>query len=446
MRLTAELGRDRRAAIALITGLTMPVLLMSVAMGIEIGRWSDVKLQLQRTADLAALAGAESYGAGASAQTAANAAANVAEFNAGIGGSGRTWTASSQTLSDNQITVQITTGVNNPKDPAVRVTVIRPVPLLFASFALGTGSITMGATALTEVGTTVNGSQPCVLTLNGYSSRNPSASGTTLSGNVNINLSGCSMVSDGTASVNGNVTLNAAGVYAAGSITMHGNVSGTGTTAANQHQSSAQIPDPYATNTALQSAIGQAECSPTTQPVASEGVINLYPNVCYGAISISGNNTVTFNGTGLYTVNGSLTIAGNTQIGGTTISGSGVTLVTAGAISISGNFNTSGVVLTAPTAASAENGAIPGVLFATGSAGGVTIAGNSGFTYSGLMYAPNSAVSFHGNVATGSSECSEIVSSTLTIAGNVGLGANCSNYGLLNYGSQPKTTTIGLVQ
>ncbi len=442
-RLTARLRRDRRAAIALITALATPVLLMSVAMGIEIGHWSDVKLQLQRTADLAALAGAKSYAAGASAEAAANVAANVAEFNAGIGGAARSWTAASETLSDSQITVQITKGVNNPADPAVRVTVTRAVPMMFSRIAFSGGSVTMNATSLAEVGTTVNTVQPCILTLNGGTTGAVAMPGTTLNGNVQVDLSGCSIVSDGNTSLNGNVTLDASAIYAAGGITTNGSVSGTAAVSANQYPNSPPVSDPYASDAALQNAIAQASCSPAIQPAASNGAVNLYPNTCYGSISVTGRNTVVFNGTGLYTVNGSFSVAGTS---GTPIFGNGITLVPTGAISVPGNFSTGAVALTAATVATVANGAIPGVLFATVGTAGVTISGNAAIPFSGLIYAPNSAISLSGNATDGSDGCSEVISQTLTISGNMNLAANCSGYGLLNYGSVPNTTTIGLVQ
>ena len=443
MGLSARLRRDRRAAIALIAALATPVLLMSVAMGIEIGHWSDVKLQLQRTADLAALAGAKSYAAGASAEAAANVAANVAEFNGGIGGATRSWTAASETLSDSQIIIQITNGVNNPADPAVRVTVTRVVPMMFSRIAFGGSSVTMNATSLAEVGTTVNTVQPCILTLNGGTTGAVAVPGTTLNGNVQVDLNGCSIVSDGNTSLNGNVTVDASAIYAAGSITTNGSVSGTAAVSANQYPNSPPVSDPYASDAALQSAIAQASCSPAIQPVSSNGTINLYPNTCYGSISVTGHNAVVFNGTGLYTVNGSFSVAGTS---GTTISGSGITLATTGAISVTGNFSTGGVTLAAATVATTANGAIPGVLFATSGTAGITFSGNAAIPFSGLVYGPNSAISLSGNATDGSNGCSEVISRTLTISGNMNLAANCSNYGLLNYGSVPNTTTIGLVQ
>ncbi len=440
------LRRDRRAAIALITALALPALLLSAAMGIEVARWSDVRLQLQRKADLAALAGAEAYGAGASAQAAANAAANVAEFNAAGGGGTRSWTASSETLSDNQISVQITKGVNNPADPAVLVTVTQTIPLLFAAIISGVHPITMAATAMSEVGTTINGAQPCILTLNGDVNGVVALPGTTLSGNVNANLNGCSMVSDANTGMSGNLTLNTVGIYSAGTITVSGHVSGTATNTAAQHPGAAQVPNPYVNDTALQNAIAQAQCGPTTQPTSSKGVTTLYPNVCYGSISISGSTTLVFSGTGLYTVNGSLSVSGNTSVGGTYISGSGITLVSSGGISISGNFNTGAITLTAPSSGTSAGGALAGVLFATNSNAGVTISGNSAIPFTGLIYAPNSAISLSGNATDGSTGCAEVIANTLTISGNVNLAANCSNYSLLNFGSQPNTTSIGLVQ
>ena len=81
----AALAWDRRAGVALITALSMPVLMMSVAMGVEVSHWSAQQLDLQRTADLAALAGASAYARGG---TAAQAAAAAAPCWRGIAGPG----------------------------------------------------------------------------------------------------------------------------------------------------------------------------------------------------------------------------------------------------------------------------------------------------------------------------------------------------------------------
>lgn len=443
-----RLRRDRRAAIALIAALAAPAVLLSVALGIEVAHWSVVQVDTQRIADTAALAGAEAYGGGATAEQAAIAAANVAEVNGAAGTSTRSWSAGSQTLSDNEITVQLTTGVINTGDPAVRATVTQPVPLLFSTIWSGSGGVALHATALAEVGSTVNGPQPCVLTLNGDANGVQTLPGITASGNTNASMTGCSLVSDGNISMSGNLTLDAGALYSSGTISVSGNVSGTATNTATWHQSSPQVSDPYAGDATLQNAIAAANCGPTQSPAYSQSTdtYTLSPNTCYGPISISGNSSIVFNGTGLYTVNGSITINANTTLSGATISGSGITVASTGPISIEGNFNTGGVMLAAPTAGTASNGAIPGVLFATSSTGANIVSGNAAIPFTGLIYAPNGTLSLSGNATDGSTGCSEIITQSLTISGNLNLAANCSNYSLANFGSLPNTTSIGLVQ
>ncbi len=362
------------------------------------------------------------------------------------GTSNRSWDSGSQTLSDNQIAVQVTKGVNNPDDPAVRATVTQPVPLLFSHLWATASSVTLKATALAEVGTTVNGAQPCIATVRGDTTGVQPPSNVTFTGNTYVSLTGCSLVSDGNISMSGNVTFDTAAVYASGSIGMSGNVSGTGTNQANWHPSSQPLSDPYAGDTVLQNAIAQANCSPTQSPAYSKGTYTLYPNVCYGPISIGGNSNVVFSGTGLYTVNGAVSIQGNTGVGGTTVSGSGITLVSTGPLSISGNFNSGSVMLAAPKAGTASDGAIPGVLFATASTGTNTVGGNADIPFTGLIYAPNGSLKISGNATGGSTGCSEIITSALTMSGNLSLAANCSNYSLRTFGSLPNTSSIGLVQ
>ncbi len=423
----------------------MPVLMMSVAMGVEVSHWSAQQLDLQRTADLAALAGASAYARGGTAAQAAAAAADVAELDGAAGGS-RSWSPAAQTLTDNQITVLITSGVRNAADPAVQVTVRRTVPLLFAHIASDAQSVSLGARAMAEVGGSQNSPQPCVLTVGGDANGVVTLPGVTASGNTDASLSGCSLVSDSKVSMSGNLTLDVSAIYAAGTISMSGNVSGTAANSSAQHPGSPQIPDPYAGNSTLQNAIAKANCSPTQLPAVSHNTYNLYPNVCYGSISIGGNASVVFNGTGLYTINGSVTISGNTSLGGTTISGSGITIVSTGPLSISGNFNTGSIVLTAPTVGTAQEGSVAGVLFATNSTGASTVSGNSAIPFSGLLYMPNGSLSVSGNATDGSSGCAEIIAGTLTLSGNMDLASNCSNYGLTTFGSLPNTTSIGLVE
>ena len=66
---------DRRGSVALMTAIMLPVLIMTLSMGIEITYWSVVKLELQRAADAAAWAGAAQDVSTASRSSATGAAA-----------------------------------------------------------------------------------------------------------------------------------------------------------------------------------------------------------------------------------------------------------------------------------------------------------------------------------------------------------------------------------
>src|SRR5260370_7805451 len=78
---------DRRGVVAVLLGLTAPVLVMALGLGIEVSRWSVAKVELQRIADAAALAGAFDYQHQSPPvpQTAASAAANLASINPATG-------------------------------------------------------------------------------------------------------------------------------------------------------------------------------------------------------------------------------------------------------------------------------------------------------------------------------------------------------------------------
>ena len=68
--------RNRRGSIALWTALTLPGLFAVLALGVEVSTWESTKVALQRTADMAAMAGVMNYNASGNATTASNAAAH----------------------------------------------------------------------------------------------------------------------------------------------------------------------------------------------------------------------------------------------------------------------------------------------------------------------------------------------------------------------------------
>ena len=430
-----RLRRDRRGAAALIAAIAAPVLLISAAMGVEVSHWATRQLDYQRSADTAALAGGAALARNDTPEQAANAAADVAELS-GIAGGARSWSQASLVLTDNLITVTITNGVHNSADPAVLVSVQGAVPLVFSRLISTATQITLGAQAMAELGP-----QPCILTLGG------SGAGISASGNVTMAMPGCAMYSDSSISMTGTVTVNAAALYASGGIRIGSNVNGTGTASAVQYAGVAPLSDPYASDSAVQNALAKASCAPT-QPQPSpdkNNAVTLTPNTCYGSITISGSETLVFNGAGLYTINGSLTATGNSTQN-TSIDGAGITIVSTGALSISGNFNNGAVTLTAPTAATAQNGAIPGILFASDTSVASSVVGNAPIPFTGLIYTPNATLSFNGTPTAASGGCDKIIARSVSMVGNAVLASACSNYNLNSFGILPNNSLVQLVE
>ena len=243
------------------------------------------------------------------------------------------------------------------------------------------------------------------------------------------------------------MTINAAALYAAGTINIGGTVGGTGTNPSVQTSGAPVVADPYTNDTAVQAALAQANCAPTQpMPVSSDGnTVTLDPNTCYGTIKLTNKQSLVFNGPGLYTVNGDIEATGSSTVGNS-VSGDGITIVSTGHLKITGNFNNGAVTLTAPTVSTAQNGAIPGVLFATSSNVGSTFAGNAPIPFTGLLYMPNSSLSFSGTPSSASGGCDKIIAQSVSMVGNSDLASNCSSYALSTLGLLPNNKLIQLVE
>src|SRR3954454_13070733 len=54
--------RDERGAVLVLVAVTLPVIVLFVAFGVEVGHWFDYSRNLQNRADAAALAAGDTYG------------------------------------------------------------------------------------------------------------------------------------------------------------------------------------------------------------------------------------------------------------------------------------------------------------------------------------------------------------------------------------------------
>jgi Flp pilus assembly protein TadG len=412
-----KLGRDRRGGVALLMAMTTPSLVMVVGIGVEVTHWTVVRLELQRTADVAALAGAAEYALTSNAQNAANAAANVTELNGAVGATTRTWNAGSQTLTDNQITVQIGAGARNSNNVGVAVTIAQAVPLALTQVMTSRSSVTLGAAGWAEVAPKV---QPCLLALD------PNSTGVTGQGNPNLALTGCSVRSNASISTGGAASMSASAFYANGSIT-GGGISGA------LYPNDGTIPDPYAQYAPVQNAFAQLSPGAGTSFSDKPNANDTLSHGTYSGWSIKG--TVTLQ-PGIYYVNGNISLGAQASV-----SGSGVTIVTSGALSMTG-----GAALTVSAATSGStSGAIPGVVFEGNSTSASSFGGNSSPSMTGVVYDPNADLTFGGTAQGGTSGCLEVIAKSVTLHGNASMASNCSAYGALSFSSD-NTTPVTLVQ
>jgi Flp pilus assembly protein TadG len=423
---------DRRGSVALMAGMMAPVMVMGMAMGIEVTSWSVMNLKLQQIADVAAWAGARQYIAASNAQSATQTAANVAEVNGVSGTTAQTWSATTSTTTDNMITAQVVSGIHVSTDTAVKVTVSQVISKTFSRiFPSAQTSVTISATAIAEIVSSGGASpQPCLVALQA------AGSGITLDGSAAITSSNCSLRSNAGVTLNGNPNINVNGTYANGAITLPGTWDTTAITGGSYANSTA-IVDPYASDTALQSALSSLPLSVgiIADPNTSYGSKTLSPGT-YSSLTLGGSSNITMSA-GTYFVNGNVTFSG-----AVTVNGTGVTIIFAGALT---DTASAAVSLTPPTSGAVLG--IPGILFAGNSTAGSSFSGAAAVPLTGVIYYPNGNISFSGSASATTAGCSEIIGGSLTFSGASTLSASgCTAFGTVPFGSLPSSTSVALVE
>lgn len=402
---------------------TVPFM-MALGVGIELSHWTTVKAQVQRTADLAALAGATEYLIASDDQKSATAAAMLAELNGGAGGATRTWNGTTKLLSDNQVTAQVTAGIRDPQGRAVKVVVRQSVPLVFTAIMGSLPPVTVSATGTAEVSSSV---QPCVLAIDSGAG----AKGISAQGSVSVNMKDCSMRSNASISAGGSATLAASAFYAAGSIT--GNEVGDP-----KVPYKGVIPDPYANYTPVQTAIKRSQPSGISAYDDKGNVPTPSPGTSWTSWDIKGSVTLS---PGIYYVYGSITIGAQGSL-----IGDGVTIVTSSTISMTGGstltLSAAKPVTAQDGSVSAPGGAIPGVVFIGTSSSPSTFGGNTGTALTGVIYNPNGDLNFSGTSGGGSSGCLKIIAKSVTFSGTPSLAANCSTYGVKPFQNETANATL----
>jgi hypothetical protein len=386
-----------------------------MALAVDTGYFFREKRMAQSAADAAAIAAAEEATSGNSGnmQAVANAMAKMNGFD--------------PSAASNPATVQL----NSPPKYGIyagisgysEVIVSRRIPtLLLGVFSPSKATLAVGARA---VGGGGQSAPTCICLEAG------SGMGLNMSNNAQLSASGCGVTVDSTSS-------NAVGVVGSAGI----NALSLGTVSTNWDNSS-NINNAGTISSTTKVVTGVAACSPTiaaptlptgtpcyaspingwtaqngytgvyTLPMAGETVVS--NTVCYTSLDTSNAASVTFSPGYTYYIQGNFTTGG-----GAPISGSNVTFYIGGTVNIANGVT---ATLSAPTVSG-----VPQTLFYLAGSS-VTIQGGSTSSFSGLIYAPNAAVTL--NNGTGTTMNMDFVAQTLTMAG----GATLNSYATTNLGT-----------
>ena len=415
-----------------------PVLITALAIGIEVSSWTVTQQRLQRTADMAAIAAAQAYTNNPSAQVAANTGAYVAEINGAVGSASRppAWNANTNTVSDNMITVAMTTGIKSSSDKAFVATVRKSIPLLFSSIVLGGANQTLTATATAEIAKSQNGKY-CLLATD----PNSSDIGINVNNGASIDTSQCGVQvnsayvgsSSAALTVIGGAKLQATNVSIVGNYAVNngGTLTVTGTTTTGAAAGS----NPYANITPPTAAT-----CPTAEPTSltTSGPVTISPGTFCGGLTTGNNAQVTMN-PGVYIMyNGSFTVgSGSVTANGVTIYLTGSTAGNIGTATI-GNGNPFTIV--APT-----TGATAGIAILQDPRVAPTATNNfNGGTSMSITGALDfSSVVDFSNGSTNNSTCTQVIAYQILFVGGAKFGNNCSGTGTSGIGA---SSTVTLVQ
>jgi Flp pilus assembly protein TadG len=416
--LVRRLSRDQRGSMAVLTAISLTVLLAFAGLGVDVSLWLRAKNDVQGAADAAAnsVAAAAAVGNPSGRITSeANAAAAASGFQNGVNG--------------------VIVTVNNPPASggyagnanAYEVIVSAPQQLFLASVLTGVTAPTVRGRAVALLNKSTIG-PTCILGLSPL----PSNVDVTFNGSTSVTANSCDVDADSPSSnsinTNGGGTVHAANVRTVGGVS-GGNIFVTGQV----YTHTSSIPDPYAGRTmpSMPAFTSNNNWSGTIHNPTGIAAFN-------GDVRVSGNTTLD---PGIYMIsNGSLLMAGQNSLTGT-----GVTIILTsptpssdnGTFSITGG---GGINITAPTSGPTAgialwaDGRLPNNQdkFAGGTTGNLT----------GAIYLPSHDVKYAGNSNTAST-CMQLIAYNIVFTGTSTFNHNCSGTGVAD---PPAPTTWSLVE
>jgi Flp pilus assembly protein TadG len=429
-------ARDERGSMAILTGISLTVLIAFAGLGVDVSVWLRAKSNVQSAADAAANSVAAAAAAAIAAQTTypariqaeANAAAAANGFQNGMNG--------------------ITVTVNNPpasgayagNAKAYEVIIGAPQKLYLASVVAGAKAPTVTGRAVALLNTTTLG-PTCILGLSPQSK----AIDVTFNGNTSVIAHGCDVDADSPSAssinTNGGGKVTAANIYTVGGISGNNvtlDCGAVGSAGCGNTYISSSIQDPYSGMNASDVRTKGSGSGPTNW---SGNISNPTGFLTInGGVNVSGNTTLA---PGVYIINnGSFSNAGQSSV-----TGNGVTIILTssnpssdnGVFSITGG---GGLNITAPT-----SGPTAGIaLWADGNlptkedkfAGGTT---NGVY---GAIYLPSHDVKFAGNSNSNANSCTQLIAYNIIFTGTSNFTHNCSgNPGVKD---PPGPTTWSLVE
>lgn len=406
---------DCTGSTAIVLAVVMPVLILGMGLGAETGYQYMTQRKLQHAADLAAHAGAIRLRVGDAQPEIMAAAAHVA---AGGGYSAATGTI--------EVNTPPLAGPATGDGRSVEVILTQSEPRYF-SLLISNQPVVIGARAVARV--MAAESVACVLALS------PTESGAvTVSGSTTVGLNGCDIASNSNASDSflmsgGGAQLSAHCVHAVGQAVVTNQLQLSGCPAVREFAPVVRDPYESVAEPALMGAcrdgnIGNPNSQTTLSPSDNHpsGVNSI--RFCNG-LHIRG--AVSFE-PGLYIIEGgdfSVHGASGGSSAAAAMGGEGVTFFLTGSARIVINGNAD-LALAAPS-----SGPYSGLLFfASRSQVGIShrLAGTSGSTMQGAVYAPASALVMTGN-SRSTGGCTQIIGRRVTFTGNSTLLADCTDAG-----------------
>jgi Flp pilus assembly protein TadG len=413
LKLLARFAKDKRGNIAMLFALLAPALIGVFGLGMETSNWYQLQRDMQNAADEAAVAAATNGTSGYNAEAAA------VTSNYGYTNGANTVTV----VSSN--TAPCPAGGNN----CYSVTISMKQQLYLTPVVGYSGNTTVnGKPAVTLTATAIATQQAiprpyCILAL--------AAAGTPFvsNGAPNADLSGCNIMSNGDATCNGHNT-NAD----------YGDAHGTNNGCGNVQRSNVpSVADPYsglAANIPANPCGGSYPQEPSHHGDPALPSSNQFSGsmawsgnkiVC-GDLQLTGNTTITGSSGVLVIENGQLDTNGHTL---STASGAAVTIVFSGTNSGSYTHTPTGggtIDIQAPT-----SGTWSGVAMyqdpSLTSGVDISAAGNSPtWDITGMVYLPNSSVTFSGavNKSSNGASCFGMVVNNITINGTADIMAHGS--------------------